>query len=61
MQLVLPHLPYDEATINVFLKWWFEYKSSYKLGNVHPNLVTLALKDLFLTPLYTNSNLMIHP
>lgn len=47
MQLVLPHLPYDETIIYVFLKWWFEYKSPYKLGNVHPNLALLALKDFF--------------
>jgi hypothetical protein len=30
-------------------------------GNVHSNLVMLALKDLILTPLYSNINVTIHP
>jgi hypothetical protein len=60
MQLVLPCLPYDETTIGVFLKGQLEYKSPYMFGNVHLNLVMLALKDLISTPLYSNLNVTIH-
>ncbi len=35
MWLMLPCLPYDEATIIVFLKWQLEYKSPYMSRNVH--------------------------
>jgi hypothetical protein len=30
-------------------------------GNVHSNLVMLALKNLISTPLYSNLNVTIHP
>jgi hypothetical protein len=60
MKLVLPRLPYDEATIGIFLKGQLEYKSPYMFGNVHLNLVMLALKDLISTPLYSNLNVTIH-
>jgi hypothetical protein len=60
MQLVLPRLPYDGATIGVFLKGQLEYKPPYIFGNVHLNLVMLALKDLISTPLYSNLNVTIH-
>ncbi len=60
MQLVLPRLPYDEATIGVFLKGRLGYKSPYMFGNVCLNLVMLALKDLISTPLYSNLNVTIH-
>jgi len=53
MQLLLSCLPYDDATIGVFLKWELEYKSFYMFLKVHPNLVMLALKDLVSTPLYS--------
>ncbi len=32
IQLILPHLPHDGATICVFLKQRLEYKSPYMLG-----------------------------
>jgi hypothetical protein len=59
---MLPHFPYDEATISVYLKQWFEYKSpSYMFGNVCGNLVMLTLKGLIWTP-FTNLNITcIHP
>jgi hypothetical protein len=53
MQLLLSCLPYDDATIGVFLKWELEYKSFYMFLKVHLNLVMLALKDLVSTPLYS--------
>jgi hypothetical protein len=37
-QSILPCLPYDGATICVFFKRRFEYKSLYMLGNVRPNI-----------------------
>ncbi len=48
-QFMLPHVPYDEATIGVFLMQWFEYKSTHMSRNVNPNLVMWALKDLIST------------
>ncbi len=60
-QLMLPCLPYDEATIRIYLKWWLEYKSPYMFENVRFNLIMLALKDLILTTLYSNLNVTIHP
>jgi hypothetical protein len=30
-------------------------------GNVHPNLIMLALKDLISTPLHSNLNVTIDP
>jgi hypothetical protein len=54
-QSILPHLPHDEATIVLSLKKWMEYKSPYLTGNVHPNLIMLALHELLNTPLYENS------
>ncbi len=59
-QLMLPCLPYDEATIGVFLKWRLEYKSFYMFKNLRRNLVMLALKDLISTPLYSNVNVTIN-
>ncbi len=56
IQLILPHLPHDDATICVFLKWWLEYKSR----NVHPNMVMIASQDLIGTPLYKNLNVITH-
>jgi hypothetical protein len=38
-----------------------EYKSPYLTSNVRPNLIILALHDLFKTPLYENSGITIHP
>jgi len=36
IQSILPH---HEPTIWIFLKWYFEYKSPYILGNVYPNML----------------------
>jgi hypothetical protein len=38
-----------------------EYKSSYLIGNVHLNLIMLALHDPLNTPLCENSGITIHP
>jgi hypothetical protein len=43
---MLPHVPYDEATIGVFLKWRLEYKSPHMSRNVCLNLIILMFKDL---------------
>jgi len=42
-QSILPHLPHDDATIGVFLKWHIEYKSPYMSRSVPPNMVIIAL------------------
>jgi hypothetical protein len=42
-QSILPHLPYDGATIGVFLKQRIEYKSLYMSNNVRPNMVIVVL------------------
>jgi hypothetical protein len=57
---MLPHLPYHEVRIGVFLKRRLEYKLPYMFRNVCPNLVMLALKDLISTPLYSNLNVAIN-
>ncbi len=38
-----------------------EYKSPHLTCNVRPNLIMLALHNLFNTPLYENSRITIHP
>jgi len=42
-QSILPHLPHDGATIGVFLKRCFEYKSPYMSRNVRPNMIIVVL------------------
>jgi len=42
-QSILPRIPYDGVTIDVFFKRCFEYKSTYMLGNVCPNMVMVVL------------------
>ncbi len=37
-----------------------KYKSLYMLGNVHPNIVMVVLRDLIETPLYKYLNATIH-
>jgi hypothetical protein len=59
-QSILPCLPHDGATINMFLKWCFEYKSLYMSGNVWANMVMAVLWDLIETPLYKYLNVSIH-
>jgi hypothetical protein len=59
-QLILPHLPHDGVIIGVFLKQRFKYKSLYMSGNVCPNMVMVALKNLIETPLYKHLNVTIH-
>ncbi len=51
-QSILPHLPHNNAMINVFLKGGFEYKSLYMSNNVHPNMVMVLLWDLIKPSLY---------
>jgi len=41
-QSIVSRLSHDDATIGVFLKRCFEYKSPYMSGNVHPNMVMVA-------------------
>jgi hypothetical protein len=40
---ILPHLSHDGATICVFLKRRFEYKSFYISGNVCSNMMMVIL------------------
>jgi hypothetical protein len=42
-QSILSCLPHDNATISVFFKQHFEYKSPYTSGSVHPNMVMVTL------------------
>jgi hypothetical protein len=56
---ILPCLPHDSATICMFLKRRFEYKSPYMLRNVRPNMVMVVLRDLIETPLYKYLNVTI--
>ena len=58
---ILPRLPKNDTTIGVVIKRRLEYKSPFMSGNVHPNMMILALKDLFNTPLYKELNVKIHP
>jgi hypothetical protein len=51
-QSIVPFLPHDGATIIVFLKWCFEYKSLYMSINVHPNTMMDVLCNLIETSLY---------
>jgi hypothetical protein len=60
-QSILPCLLHHEATIGLSLKRQMEYKSPYLIGNVHLNLIMLALHDLLNTPLYENSRITIYP
>jgi hypothetical protein len=48
---MLLHLPYNEVTIGVFLKWWLQYKSPYMSKDVHPNIIMLTLKNLIKNPI----------
>jgi hypothetical protein len=42
IQSILPRLPHDGPTIDVFFKWHFEYKSLYMLGNVRANMTMVV-------------------
>ncbi len=59
-QSILPRLLHDGAIIGLFFKQCFKSKSFNMLGNVHPNMVMVALWDLIETPLYKNLNVNIH-
>ncbi len=59
-QSILPRLPHDGATIDVFFKWHFKYKSLYMLENVHANMMMVVLRNLIETPLYKDLNVIIH-
>jgi len=60
-QSILPRLHEDQGTIGVLLKRSLVYKSPFISGNVRPNMIMLALKDLLNTPLYRELNVRIHP
>jgi hypothetical protein len=60
IQSILPRLPHDGATINVFFKRHLEYKSPYMSRNVRSNVVMVVLQDLIETPLYKDLNVNIH-
>jgi len=51
----------DEATIGLLLKRRLKYKSLYVLGNIRPNQMMVALRDLVKTPLYINAKISIKP
>ncbi len=51
----------DEATIALILKHRLKYKSSYLLGNIQPNQMMVALRDLVKTLLYINVKISIRP
>ncbi len=59
-QSILPRLSHDGATICVFLKRCFEYKSLYISGNVCSNMMMVILWDLIEKPLYKDFNVNIH-
>jgi hypothetical protein len=59
-QSILPRLSHDGATINVFLKRCFEYKSLYISRNVCSNMMMVVLWDLIEKPLYKDLNVNIH-
>jgi hypothetical protein len=59
-QSILPYLPHDGVIIGVFFKQHFQYKSSYMLGNVCPNMVMVVFWELIETPLYKYLNVSIH-
>jgi len=59
-QSMLSHLPHDDATIGVFFKQYFEYKSPYMSKNVLSNMMIITLWDLIETPLYKDLNVTIH-
>jgi hypothetical protein len=58
---MLLHLPRDEPTIGLSLKRQIKYKLSHLIGDVHPNLIMTPLHDIFITSLYKNFTIMIHP
>jgi hypothetical protein len=60
IQSILPHLSHDGATIGVFLKQRYEYKTPYISGNVNPNMVMVILRYLIKTSLYKYLNVTIH-
>jgi hypothetical protein len=49
-QSILPRLLHDGAIIGLFFKQCFKSKSFNMLGNVHPNMVMVILRDLIETP-----------
>jgi hypothetical protein len=58
-QSLLPRLPKDGTTIGILLKRRLEYRSPYMSGNIRPNIIMIALKDLIKTPLYKECNIVI--
>jgi hypothetical protein len=60
-QSLLPRLPEVGTTIGILLKRRLEYRSPYMSGNIRPNIIMIALKDLIKTPLYKECNIVICP
>jgi hypothetical protein len=60
-QSILPRMLNDEITIAFIWKHILEYKSPYLSGNIQPNQVMVALKDLVKIPLYINAEMSIRP
>jgi hypothetical protein len=58
-QSLLPCLAEDGTTIGILLKRRLEYRSPYMSGNIRPNIIMIALKDLIKTPLYKECNIVI--
>jgi hypothetical protein len=51
----------DETTIGLILKHRLKYITPYLLGNIRPNQVMVALRDLVKTLLYINVKISIRP
>jgi hypothetical protein len=60
-QFILPRMLNDEITIAFIWKRILEYKSLYLSGNIQPNQVMVALRDLVKIPLYINAKISIRP
>jgi hypothetical protein len=61
MQNILPRMPYDYYSIDVFLKRKLEYQSMYTSSYICPNIVMKSLQELCENPLYINANVSIKP
>jgi len=60
IQSILPCLSHDDATISVFLKQHFEYKSPYMSKIFTSNMMIINLQNLIETSLYKDLNVIIH-
>ena len=53
-------MPQNDTTIGVVIKRRLQYKTPFMSGNVRPNMIILAFKDLLSTPLYKELDVKIH-